>query len=49
MGNTKDDTFKNLKCFIKNKNLCVLSEDKGISVIIMTKEDHIQKLEGLLE
>ena len=37
-----------LKGLIKNKNLCVLSEDKDSCVIIMNKQDCIQKLEDML-
>ena len=44
MNNTKDHTYNNLKILIKNKNLCVLSEDKDSYVIIMNKQDYIQKL-----
>ena len=48
-NNTKDHTYNNLKRLIKNKNLCVLSGDKDSCVIIMNKQDYIQKLEGMLD
>ena len=38
----------NLKGLIKNKNLCVLSGDKDSWVIMMNKQDYIQKLENML-
>ena len=49
MNNTKDHTYNNLKILIKNKNLCVFSEDKDSYVIIMNKQDYIQKLQGMLD
>ena len=49
MNNTKDHTYNNLKRLIKNKNLCVLSGDKDSSIVIMNKQDYIQKLEGMLD
>ena len=49
MNNTKDHTYNNLKQLIKNKNLCVLSGDKDSCVVIMNKQDYIQKLKGMLE
>ena len=48
VNNTKDDTYNNLKALIKNKNLCVLSGDKDFCVIIMNKQDYIQKLKDML-
>ena len=48
MNNTKDHTYSNLKGLIKNKNLCVLSGDKDSCVIIMNKQDYMQKLEDML-
>ena len=48
MNNTKDHTYNNLKGLIKNKNLCVLSGDKVSCVIIINKQDNIQKLEDML-
>ena len=45
---TKDHTYNNLKGLIKDKNLCVLSGDKDSCVIIMNKQDYIQKLEDML-
>ena len=48
VNNTKDHTYNNLKALIKNKNLCVLSGDKDSCVIIMNKQDYIQKLEDML-
>ena len=49
MNNTEDHTDNNLKQLIKNKTLCVLSGDKDSCVILMNKQDYIQKLEGMLE
>ena len=49
MNNTEDHTYNNLKQLIKNKNLCVLSGDKASCVIIINKQDYIQKLEGMLD
>ena len=46
--NTKHHTCNNLKRLIKNKNLLVLLGDKGSCVIIMNKQDCIQKLEDML-
>ena len=48
INNTKDHTYNNLKGLIKNKNLCVLSGEKNSCVIIMNKQDYIQKLENML-
>ena len=48
-NNTKDHTYNDLKRLIKNKNLCILSGDKDSCVIIMNKQDYIQKLEGMLD
>ena len=48
MNNTKDHTYSNLKGLIKNKNLCVLSGDKDSCVIIMNKQDYIQKLQDMI-
>ena len=47
INNTKDHTYNNLKRLIKNKNLCVLSEDKD-AWIIMNKQDYIQNLEDII-
>ena len=44
----KDHTYNNLKAFIKNKNLCVLSGDKDSCIIIMNRQDYFQKLEDML-
>ena len=49
MSNTKKSTYNDLKRLIKNKNLGVLSEDKDSCVIIMNKQDYIQKLEVTLD
>ena len=49
VSNTKDHTYNDLKRLIVNKNLCVLSGDKDSCVIIMNKQDYIQKLEGMLD
>ena len=48
MNNDKDHKCNNLKGLIKNKNLRVLSGDKYSSVIIMNKQEYIQKLEDML-
>ena len=48
MNNTKDYTCNNFKRLIKNKNLCVISGDKDSCVVIMNKQDYIQKLEDML-
>ena len=48
MNNDKDHKCNNLKRLIKNKNLRVLSGDKYSSVIIMNKQEYIQKLEDML-
>ena len=48
MNNDKDHTCNNLKGLIKNKNLRVLSGDKYSCVIIMNKQEYIQKLEDML-
>ena len=45
---TKRHTCNDLKRLIKNKNLLVLLGDKGSCVIIMNKQDCIQKLEDML-
>ena len=45
---TKDHTYNNLKGLIKNKNLCILSWDKDSCIIIMNKQDYIEKLEDRL-
>ena len=45
---TKDHTYNNLKGLIKDKNLCVLSGDKDSCVIIMNKQDYIQKLQDMI-
>ena len=49
MNNTEDHTYNNLKQLIKSKTLCVLSGDKNSCVILMNKQDYIQKLEAMLE
>lgn len=49
MGYTKDDTLKNLKGLIKNKNLCVISGCKDSCMIIMNKKHCIHELQELLE
>ena len=48
MNNTKDYTYSNLKVLIKNKDLCVLSGDKDSCIIIMNKQNNVQKLEDML-
>ena len=48
MNNDKDHTCNNLKGLIKNKNLRVFSGDKYSCVIIMNKQEYIQKLEDML-
>ena len=45
---TKDHTYNNLKGLIKDKNLCVLSGDKDSCVIIMNKQEYIQKLQDMI-
>ena len=49
MNNNKDHTYNNLKRLIKNESVCVLSGHKDPCVIIMTKQDYIQKIEGMLD
>ena len=49
VGNTKDHTYNNLNGLIKNENLCLLSRDKDCCVIIMNKQNNIQKLKGILD
>ena len=48
INNTKNHTYNNLKGLIKNKNLCVLSGDKDSCIIMMNKQDYIEKLEDML-
>ena len=49
MNNIKDHIYNNLKRLIKNKSLCVLSGDKDSCVVIINKQDYIQKLEDMLD
>ena len=42
---TKDDTYRNLRHLIQNKDIVVLSGDKDSSVVVMNKKDYILKVQ----
>ena len=48
MTNTKGHTYNDLKGLIKDTNQCILSGDKDSCVVIMNKQDYIQKLEDMI-
>ena len=46
---TKGYTYKNLKNLIENKDLVVLSGDKGCCVVILKRGDYDKKLQGMID
>ena len=47
---TNDETYKNLKNLITKSDIVILRGDKDSSVvIIMSRSDYIEKLEGMIE
>ena len=45
---TKDDTYRNLRHLIQNKDIVVLSGDKDSSVVVMNKKDYILKVDNMI-
>ena len=46
---TNNETYKNLKNLIRKSNIVILRGDKDSSVVIMSRSDYIEKLEGMIE
>ena len=46
--NARDYTYKNLKEIINDPNLVVISGDKDSCVVVMSRTDYINKLEGMI-
>ena len=45
---TKDKTFKSLQDIRNNENIVILSGDKDSSIVIMNKDDYINKVENMI-
>ena len=46
---TKDETFKNLKKLIMNKDLAILKGDKDSSIALVNRSDYIEKPEVMID
>ena len=44
----KDDTFKNSKALRSIKDIMILSRDKDSLVVILNKDDYVNKVQGML-
>ena len=47
--NTEDFTYKHLKNLIQDQNIVILQGDKDSSIVIMDRNDYIEKLENMIE
>ena len=45
---TKDYTYHNLKCLINNKNIAIIPGDKESCVIILKRDDYVEKIQGMV-
>ena len=46
---TKDETFKDLKKLIMNKDLAILKGDEDSSIVLMNRSDYIEKPEVMID
>ena len=48
IGAERRKTFRTLHCLAKNKSIIITRPDKGRSVVIMDREDYVQKMNAIL-